>query len=142
MSISVDISGLKIDKICKKFDNDTLWLFAAKEWKRLYSQYVPHNTGQLRDNVTYKPKTITHISPYSKFIYYGMKMVDPVYRVGGFTSDGINFWSRPGVKKKKTNSELVLKNGYRLWDKKAIQEGKDKDLAVAIGNWTKQIIEE
>ena len=43
----------------KKIESDEFWLFGAKEWQRLLFDYIPHNTGHLRQNVTYVPKTIT-----------------------------------------------------------------------------------
>lgn len=119
----------------KKIESDEFWLFGAKEWQRLLFDYIPHNTGQLRQNVTYVPKTITYKSPYAAYIYYGNKMVDPQFNVGGFTNDGVTWWSRPGVRKKQTSERLNLKNGSRLWDKKAIQDKKDLLLVRSMQNW-------
>ena len=124
-----------------KLESDDLWLFAAHEWHRLYSKYVPHDTGQLRDNVSIKPKEITHNAPYSRFIYYGVQMVDPQYGVGGFTNDGgISWFSRPGVKKIMSGKSLNLKNGSKEWDKAARRDKKDKTLATTMQGWIEKNI--
>lgn len=116
-------------------ESDKFWLFSAKEWQRVLYDYIPHDTNQLRQNVSYMPKEIHYKTPYSNYIYYGMKMVDPKYKVGGFTKDGVTWWSRPGVKKVETSKPLNLKNGSRLWDKKAVSEKKDLILIRSMQNY-------
>lgn len=110
-------------------------LFMAKEMYRAYKDEVPHNTGTLRDKVKIRPREVLHYSPYSAYIYKGEKMVDPEYGKGGFTADGIKFWSRKGVRKKLSGEELHLKNGSKEWDKAAWRKGKMKILTDSIQNW-------
>ena len=120
----------------KFIEGDDLWLFGAKEWQRVLYDDIPHDKNQLRRNVEYKPKEIHYKSPHSNLIYFGMKMVDPMYKVGGFTNDGgITWYSRPGVKKVATSTPLRMKNGSRLWDKKAISEKKDLILIRSMQNY-------
>ena len=114
---------------------NNLWLFGAKEWQRILYDYIPHDTSLLRQKVKYRPKEIEYLSPYSRYIYYGMKMVDPQFKVGGFTKDGVTWWSRPGVKKVETGESLKMKNGSRLWDKKAVSEKKDLILIRSMQNY-------
>lgn len=126
----------------KFIESDAFWLFGAKEWQRVLYDYIPHKTDQLRQkNVKYEPKEIHYNAPHSNFIYYGMKMVDPVYKVGGFTKDGGETWfSRRGVKKVVTSTPLKMKNGSRLWDKKAISEKKDLILIRSMQNYIDKIL--
>ena len=119
------VDKIDLSPATRLIKDDKFWLFSAKEWQRVLYDYIPHDTNQLRQNVAYKPGEIEYKAPYSRYIYYGMKMVDPKYKVGGFTRDGIVWWSRPGVGKIVTGTPLKLKNGSRLWDKKAISEKKD-----------------
>lgn len=112
-----------------------LGLFMAKEMYRAYKDEVPHNTGVLRDKVKIRPREVMHISPYSAYIYKGEKMVDPKYGKGGFTADGIKFWSRKGIKKKLSGEELHMKNGSKEWDKEAWRKGKMEVLTNSIQNW-------
>ncbi len=119
----------------KLIKDDKFWLFAVKEWQRVLYDYIPHDTDELRRKVEYKPKEIEYLSPYSTYIYYGMKMVDPQFKVGGFTKDGVIWFSRPGVKKVLTDTPLKLKNGSRLWDKKAVSEKKDLILIRSMQNY-------
>ena len=120
----------------RKIESDKFWKFSAHEWHRIYSGYVPNDTGNLRDKVKIKPKEIEHYMPYARYIYYGVLMSDPKYNVGGFTNDGgINWFSRPGVKKVVSGRRLHMRNGTRLWDEKAKQEKKDLLLIKSMQNW-------
>lgn len=134
MKVTVE-NRISLKPVYNLIESDKFWTFGAKEWQRVLYDYIPHDTGRLRQNVLYKPKEIHYKALYSNFIYYGMKMVDPKYRVGGFTKDGIIWWSRPGVRKIKTSKPLNLKNGSRLWDKKAISEKKDLILIRSMQNY-------
>lgn len=135
MIISVK-NMINLTSAMKLIESDAFWLFGAKEWQRVLYDDIPHDKNLLRQNVEYQPKEIIYKSPHSNFIYYGMKMVDPVYKVGGFTSDGgITWFSRPGVKKVVTSTPLKMKNGSRLWDKKAISEKKDLILIRSMQNY-------
>ena len=135
MKISIE-DRINLTPAMELIQSDDFWLFGAKEWQRVLYDLIPHDKNQLRQNVGYQPKQIIYKSPHSNFIYYAMKMVDPVYKVGGFTKDGgITWYSRPGVKKVVTSTPLKLKNGSRLWDKKAISEKKDLILIRSMQNY-------
>lgn len=135
MNVSVT-SKIDLTPAMKKIQSDEFWKFAANEWWRAYYDYVPHDTNNLRQNVTIKPKTITHNVPYAAFIYMGVLMIDPKYKVGGFTADGgITWFSRPSVKKVVSGKTLHMKNGTRLWDEKAKQEKKDLLVIKSMQRW-------
>ena len=130
---------INLSPALKKIESDELWTFSAKEWWRQYYDDVPHDTNRLRQDVKIKPKQIEHFVPYAAFIYFGLKMVDPKYGVGGFTPDnGVTWFSRKGVKKKRGGGMLKLKNGSRLWDQKAISEKKDLLLISSMQKWINQ----
>ena len=49
-------------------------------------------------------------TPYARYLYHGMLMVDPVYRVGAFHNPKTGrFWSRKGVQKTVSDRPLVYK---------------------------------
>lgn len=135
MNVTV-INKIDFSAAMRKIQSNDFWKFAAHEWWRLYYDYVPHDTNNLRNKVRIKPKEIEHSAPYANFIYRGALMADPKFNVGGFTGDGgITWFSRPGIKKVKTNRMLKMKNGTRLWDEKAKQEKKDLLLIKSMQKW-------
>lgn len=134
MQITVE-NKINLEPVYNLIESDEFWRFSAKEWQRVLYDFIPHDTNQLRQNVSYKPKEIHYRALYSTYIYHGMKMVDPALKVGGFTRDDVTWWSRPGVRKVKTSKPLKLKNGSRLWDKKAISEKKDLILIRSMQNY-------
>ena len=134
MKVTVE-NRINLNPVYNLIESDKFWRFSAKEWQRVLYDYIPHDTNQLRQKVKYKPKEIEYLSPYSTYIYYGMKMVDPQFKVGGFTKDGVTWKSRKGVKKVETSEPLMLKNGSRLWDKKAVSEKKDLILIRSMQNY-------
>lgn len=137
MKVTVE-SKIDFTPAMRKIESKTFWLYAAKEWHRIYSDYVPWETTNLRNKVHIRPKEIEHYMDYAAYIYFGVKMVDPKYGVGGFTNDGGETWfSRRGVRKVPTNIPLKMKTPgtTRLWDKKAIQDKKDRILIRSMQNW-------
>ena len=88
------------------------YFFTNEVW-RLSDDYVPFNEGPLKNNsfINTEGTQIIYNSPYARYQWYGMLMVDPDYLVGGFPirngkisfkdSDGpINgYVSRQGVPK-------------------------------------------
>ena len=95
-TVTVEINDAKV---LDKVTNDNFGLFVAREWKRLINPYTPHRTGNLERNVQIRPFEIEYMSPYSRYQYYGVVYVDPLYQVGGFTKDGgITWYSRPNIK--------------------------------------------
>ena len=72
ITISVDESGLRVAGIPPKIKNDTaFWTFAASEWHRLYSPYVPMDEGILTNSVDIRPGEIEHVVPYAHYQYTG-----------------------------------------------------------------------
>lgn len=106
MNITVE-SKIDLTPAMKKIQSDEFWKETAKEWWKAYYDYVPHDTNNLRQNVTIKPKEITHNVRYASTIYFG---------------------TRKG-------KQLRMKNGTRLWDEKAKQEKKDLLVIKSMQNW-------
>ena len=137
MKITVE-DRMRLSDIVRRVESDELWLFGAHEWRRLLAPYVPRRDGRLMQDVTVEPNTVTYKAPYAHYMYNGKVYVDPDYKKGGFTSDGgITFWSRPGVRKKRTSRDLRIRRDMnpkasKEWDKAAIKDKQDEKLAEAI----------
>ncbi len=90
--------------------------FFTNEVWRLSDDYVPFDEGPLKNNsfINTDGTQIIYNSPYARYQWYGMLMVDPDYLVGGFplTKNGIQvgFFSRPGVPKILDPSGRALNN--------------------------------
>lgn len=70
MAVNITVeANINIPKNLAKINNDTFWRYAASEWHRLYSPFVPMQTGNLMEDVTIKPKEINHNAPYAKKLY-------------------------------------------------------------------------
>lgn len=100
--------------------------------------YVPMQQGVLKNTRVIGADSVTYNTPYSRNMYYGKVMVDPVTKAAGFmTSQG---WrSRKGVRKVVSTREYQYhgapKRG-KLWDKRMWAEKKYKvvkDTATAAG---------
>ncbi len=65
---SVDID---IPKNLKKVDNDAFWKFAANEWWKLITPFVPMDTGTLFESVHITPGQIEYYQPYARRVYEG-----------------------------------------------------------------------
>lgn len=102
--------------------------FFTNEVWRLSDDYVPFDTGMLKNNAAMEPDKILYMSIYSKYQWYGELMVDLDYLVGAFphTKNGIQdgFFSRPRVPKildpkgRKLNNFEGLRGPYwtqRMW---------------------------
>lgn len=119
MKITVELSKLDFHGHGDKIMNDTaFWTFAATEWHRLYSPYVPvGDSGNLRDQVDIRPKEITHTVPYAHYQYEGI-----VYGPNIPISDGVKttkFISPPH--KRPTGARLKYRSGKASakWDQAA-----------------------
>lgn len=72
IKFEIDASGIDAARITRKIMTDRAFgYFAASEWHRLYSPYVPRQEGTLADTVDIKPWVITHTQPYARAQYYG-----------------------------------------------------------------------
>lgn len=75
MRITTKVTKVNINarEIAYKVGNDRVfWTFAATEWHRLYSPYVPMHEGILTNNVIIRPKEIEHAVPYARRLYNGV----------------------------------------------------------------------
>lgn len=72
MKIIVE-SEINIDasKYVDKLHSDALGKFAAVTWHKLYSPYVPFDTGKLQNTVQIDAWQITHVVPYARYVYNG-----------------------------------------------------------------------
>lgn len=135
---------LNMPAILNKVENDQFGLFLAQTWKKLIKPYTPHREGIMENLVEYRPFEITYLSPYTHYMYEGIPYVDPVYKKGGFTSDGgITFWSRPGVKKIPSDrhfkySRELNKQATDHWDKAAEQAGQKEKLIEAANKYLRK----
>lgn len=128
MRIDLDvIVNINTKKMVDKIRNDdSFWYYAATEWNRLYSKYVPFETGTLRDTVTISPKQITHTAPYAHYQYTG-EVYGPNYPI---IQNGVHvgYFSTPDRKKHPTGKSLKYKNplASKEWDKRAEATQKRK----------------
>lgn len=122
-------------------DNDTFGLCAAQEWKRLISPYTPRRDGALEDTAQVRPFEIEYIQPYSKYMYEGVILEDPLLHVSGIYNKSTDEWfSRPGVKKvPRTSGKTAFNylhdpNPYATdhWDDAAIKAKQDEKLTKAM----------
>lgn len=63
--------GVDIKKHRKALQNADFWTRAAREWYKLYTPYVPMDTGRLLRDVRIGPGTIDHRAPYARRVYHG-----------------------------------------------------------------------
>lgn len=132
MEIKLDLSSVKdeLEKLDFLARNKVL-KFAANEIMRLSDDYVPFDSGTLKNSayVTELGDEIVYPSPYAQYMYQGKLMVDPITKKGAFYDPITNrYWSRPGVKKELTDTPLnyagAPKRGAH-WVEKAWEEHKE-----------------
>ncbi|PKM65991.1 MAG: hypothetical protein CVU86_06975 [Firmicutes bacterium HGW-Firmicutes-11] len=83
--------------------------FLTSEIQRVSDPYVPFGAGVLKTNISTAPDAteFTHESPYSRYHWFGKKMVDPKTGKGSFYDPATGrHWSRPGVAKVLTDIDL------------------------------------
>lgn len=75
--------------------------YFTREVQRLADDYVPMDSGALKDNVSFFPDNTgyTYDSIYSRYQWYGLLMVDEKTGKGAFFSPTYGFWSRPNTPK-------------------------------------------
>lgn len=76
MRIRFEIKSVDIDanRISSKISEDRkFWTYAATQWHRLYTPYVPMDTGMLADTVVITPGQIEHTVPYARYQYNGKR---------------------------------------------------------------------
>ncbi len=120
--ITVDLDNL--------IDEETLLKarrFLGNEVMRLADDYVPMDSGVLKDTAFVTPlaDALIYPQPYAHYMYEGVLYVDPITKKGAF-HDPVSgrFWSRPDTQKEKTDRPLnyagAPKRGAdwieRMWD--------------------------
>lgn len=111
MEIKIDLSPVKemYDKLDGLIEHNRVMQFASSEIMRLADDYVPFDSGTLKNTVYATPlgDEIVYPVPYAQYMYGGMLMVDPVTKKGAFYDSITNrYWSRPGVQKQLTTTPL------------------------------------
>ena len=72
MKFTVDAAiHIEVNKHLNAVRSDAFWTYAASEWHRLYSPYVPMDEGMLMNTVVIRPKEIEHTVPYARRMYEG-----------------------------------------------------------------------
>ena len=73
MSVWVDVKTyINLQRHATALDRDkTFGTFAATQWYKLYTPYIPMRYGMLTQVVSIKPFQITHTVPYARAVYYG-----------------------------------------------------------------------
>ena len=98
--------------------NGKVQKYFTKRCADYMDKYVPKgDTLLLSEKTTIDSDSITYEMPYAHYQYIGKLYVDPITKKGAFYDDDYGYWSRPGVKKEKTEVDLK-QNGYPYWDKK------------------------
>ena len=68
MNISVE-TNIDVPRRLRQINDDGFWTYAATEWWRLYSPFVPMQEGNLMETVAITPKQIEHTVPYAHYQY-------------------------------------------------------------------------
>lgn len=63
------ISHIDVGRNLKWVQNDGLWKFAAKEWWKLMTPYVPMDTGTLSRQVEIRPGEVEYYASYARYVY-------------------------------------------------------------------------
>lgn len=131
MSIRLELSEIHID-VQRNLNNvraDHFWTYAATEWHRLYSPFVPFQEGALQNTVVISPGQIEHAVPYARYQYHGEAYGPnyPIYQNGVI----VGYYSQPGMPKHPIGKELQYKRDQhplasKEWDKAAEPTQKPK----------------
>lgn len=71
MRLDIETGGINAAKWRKTLRNANFWTRAAREWHRLYTPYVPMDTGRLLRDVRITPGQVEHRAPYARRVYAG-----------------------------------------------------------------------
>lgn len=127
VTLGLDFStfGAKLDRAQDKLDE--------RVWSDIQT-YMPFDSGSLiSDTNALNQNTRGEVylyppnSEYGHYQYEGVVYEDPDYHVGGFYNEAQNrWWSRPGIKKIKTDRPLKYKKETAMphWDEVAMQNHK------------------
>lgn len=146
MDFNADFHLDSIDEMLKKLnleDDGLAQQFFTNEVWRLSDDYVPFADGTLARNVSFSldKKSIIYNSPYARYQWYGMLMVDPDYLKGAMFSPNYGYWSRPGVPKIMDPNGRALDNynGLRgpYWTSRMWAD-RHKEIELAVQNFIKR----
>ena len=103
--------------IQKKFTNE---IASSSE------RFIPHLQGVLAGSafIPTSGEYLEYNTPYARYLWHGKLMVDPITGKGAFFSQEHGFWSRKGVQKVLTETDLNFSGGpirgpkwtLRAWD--------------------------
>ena len=127
--IDVEISLPEVDKLVRRLGinrRGSVQMAVAEEVLRLSDALVPFDSGILKQSAMIEDggQVVSWNTPYARYQYYGMLMVDPKYKKGAMFSKYYGFWSRPGVVKELTDTSLQYQGqGTSHWVEVAMQNG-------------------
>lgn len=129
MRIEVSEINIDIEGHISKARSDQFWTFAAAEWWKLYTPYVPMHTGMLAQQVAITPGQVEHTAPYAHYQYVGEVYGPnyPIYENGVL----VGWFSIPGRPKHPMGRSLSFRTdkhplASREWDKAAEPTQKPK----------------
>lgn len=125
MNISVE-SHVDVPKILAKVRNKDFWLFAASEYHRLMTPFVPFETGELDETTKINSSELTgevdYYAPHAHYIYEGKLMVDPETGSSYAKKDSKKIYNGKSLKISKEKHPLASVK----WDKAAEPTQKPK----------------
>ena len=139
MEINIDLMIEKFESLDKSMQKDCDE-FLANEMFRLMDDYVPFDSGALKNTAFVVGDTITYVAPYANYLYQGKMMVDPITKKGSFYDPKTNrHWSRPGIQKELTSTPLHYKGEPQRGAKWAqrCMEDYQKELEKAVNRFVK-----
>ena len=113
-TINLDLQPMQ-EIIQRLQPNGAAQYFFSSELMRISDDYVPMNTGVLKNSayVESDGSAIVYNTPYARYLWYGKLMVDPYTGKGAFYKEGYGFWSRPNTPKVLTERDLEFKGSPR-----------------------------
>lgn len=117
INFDIDVKFDKTDIVLKNHgfqEGGPVQAFFTSEVMENSGPYTPGGSdGMLATNTTiWKDKDgYTYISIYSKNMWGGKVMVDPITGKGGFFSESYGFWSRPKTPKILSNRDIKYHGG-------------------------------
>lgn len=114
----------RINELGAYAKSDEFGLFAASEWHRLYTPYIPFDSGAMAlMYVTFDPWVITHTAPYAHYQYEG-EVYGANIPVTNGNGDIERYFSQADKKKHPTGRQITYqKDGHpkasAKWDEAA-----------------------
>ncbi len=127
--IDIETSLPEVGKLVRKLGinrRGSVQMAVAEEVLRLSDALVPFDSGVLKQSAMIEDggEIVSWNTPYARYQYYGMLMVDPKYKKGAMFNKEYGFWSRPGVVKELTDTSLHYQGqGTSHWVEVAMQNG-------------------